>query len=117
MTYISGFLSPVPTANKDAYHDHAAKAAPYFKSLGALEVVEAWGADVPDGEHTSFPMATKLKEDETVVLGWMIWPDKATADAAFEKMMSDEEFHNSMGEMPFDGKRMMWGGFEQLLKE
>lgn len=116
MTYYSGFLLAVPTANKQAYVDHAKKAAPMFKRFGALRMVEAWGVDVPHGKVTDFYQATKAKDDETIVFSWIEWPDRATADAAFEKMMSDPDMQN-MGEMPFDGMRMMWGGFEPVMDE
>lgn len=114
MTYISGFLMAVPTAKKDVYRDHAEKAWEIFADCGALAMHENWGVDVPDGEVTSFPMAVKKKDDETVVLSWMVWPDKDTADKGFDKMMKDPRME-ALGEMPFDGKRMMWGGFEELL--
>ncbi|MDT1063221.1 DUF1428 domain-containing protein [Paracoccus sp. CPCC 101403] len=113
MTYYSGFLLAVPTANKQKYVDHAAMAWPYFKKAGAVRMVENWGVDVPHGKVTDFHMATKAKEDETVLFSWIEWPDKATADTAYEKMMSDPEMEK-MGEMPFDGMRMMWGGFEPV---
>ncbi len=89
MTYISGFLMAVPTAKKDAYRDHAEKAWEIFADCGALAMHENWGVDVPDGEVTSFPMAVKKKDDETVVFSWMVWPDKDTADKGFDKMMKD----------------------------
>ena len=74
MAFISMFMAPVPSGNRDAYVDHARKAAAIFRDLGALEVVETWGVDVPDGEVTSMPMAVKLGEGETVVIGWIRWP-------------------------------------------
>ncbi len=115
MTHVTGFLAPVPAANKDAYIKHAETAARYFKQYGALSVVECWEAEVPDGQHTSFPMAVKKEDDEVVVFSWITWPDKATADAAWEKMQADTDFAAAMGEMPFDGKRMMWGGFDMVV--
>lgn len=116
MTYYSGFLLAVPTANKQAYIDHAKQSMPMFKRLGALRMVENWGEDVPRGKVTDFYMATKAKDDETVVFSWIEWPDKATADAAYEKMMSDPAMQD-MPEMPFDGMRMMWGGFTPVVDE
>ncbi len=116
MTYYSGFLLAVPTANKQKYIDHAKMAARMFKRFGALRMVEAWGVDVPRGKVTDFYMATQAKDDESVVFSWIEWPDKATADAAYEKMMSDPDMQK-MGEMPFDGMRMMWGGFEPVVDE
>lgn len=79
-----------------------------------IEIVEAWEADVPDGKLTDFRRAVNLEEGEKVVFSWVIWPDKATADAAHEKMMADPRMEQ-MGEMPFDGKRMVFGGFEPIL--
>ena len=114
MTYFSGFLLAVPTANKQAYADHAVKSWPVFKKRGALRMIEAWGEDVPHGKVTDFYMATKAKDDETVVFSWIEWPDRATADAAFASMMEDPDMQN-MGEMPFDGMRMMWGGFAPIV--
>lgn len=113
MAYISGFLLPVPAANKDAYRRMAEAAWPIFEDYGCLAMHENWGADVPDGKVTSFPMAVKKKDDEVVVFSWMVWPDKATADEGFAKMMQDPRM-DGMKDMPFDGMRMMWGGFEEL---
>ncbi|WP_017999359.1 DUF1428 domain-containing protein [Paracoccus sp. N5] len=116
MTYYSGFLLAVPTANKQKYIDMATSAWPMFKRYGALRMVETWGADVPHGKVTDFYMATQAKEDETIVFSWIEWPDKATADAGFEKMMSDPEMQ-APPEMPFDGMRMIWGGFEPIFDD
>lgn len=110
MTYYSGFVCAVPTANRQAYVDHAAGAWPLFARYGALRMIEAWGEDVPRGKRTDFWRAVEAQEDETVVFSWIEWPDRATADRAFEQMSSDPEMAN-MGEMPFDGARMIWGGF------
>ncbi|HWL55695.1 MAG TPA: DUF1428 domain-containing protein [Paracoccus sp. (in: a-proteobacteria)] len=114
MSYTSGFLLAVPTANKQKYVDQALSAWPYFKKFGATRMVENWGVDVPHGKVTDFYMSTKATDGETVVFSWVEWPDRATADAAFEKMMSDPDMQK-MGEMPFDGMRMMWGGFEPVV--
>ncbi|MEM1265878.1 MAG: DUF1428 domain-containing protein [Pseudomonadota bacterium] len=114
MTYYSGFLAAVPNTNKEAYVHHAKEAAALFVEFGALSCVEAWGVDVPDGEVTSFPMAVKKGKDETVVLSWIVWPDKATCDAAWEKMMQDPRME-ALSNMPFDGKRLIMGGFEELV--
>ncbi len=113
MTYYSGFLLAVPTANKQKYIDMAAAAWPMFQRYGALRMVENWGVDVPHGKVTDFYMATQAKEDETTVFSWIEWPDKATADAGFEKMMADPDMQ-APHDMPFDGMRMMWGGFEPV---
>ena len=116
MTYYSGFLLAVPTANKQKYIDHAKQSAPYFKKLGAIRLIENWGVDVPHGKVTDYYTATQAKDDETVVFSWIEWPDKATADTAFANMMEDPEMQK-MPEMPFDGMRMMWGGFEPIVDE
>jgi uncharacterized protein YbaA (DUF1428 family) len=112
MSYVSGFLTPVRTENKARYVASARKGWDLFKEFGALGMTEGWGVDVPDGETTSFPMAVKLEDGEVVVFSWIIWPDKATADAAWQKMMEDPRMKDM--DMPFDGKRMMWGGFETV---
>ncbi len=114
MTYYSGFLLAVPTANKEKYTAHAQEAWPYFKKLGAVRMVEAWGVDVPHGKVTDFYRSTQAKDDETIVFSWIEWPDKATADRAYQKMESGEAMP-FMGNMPFDGMRMMWGGFEPIV--
>ena len=116
MSYCSGFLLAVPTANRQKYIEMAQSAWTMFKNHGALRLFEGWGVDVPHGKVTDFYMSTKAKEDETVVFSWIEWPDRATADAAFEKMMSDPEMQKNQ-EMPFDGIRMMWGGFEPIVDE
>ncbi|RAN31583.1 hypothetical protein HY3_16410 [Hyphomonas pacifica] len=113
MTYVDGMVAAVPEANKAAYLDHAKKTAELFKEAGALSVVECWGADVPEGKLTSMPMAVKLEEGETVVLSWISWPSKDARDAAWEKLMADERMAGM--EMPFDGSRMIFGGFDVVL--
>lgn len=113
MAYIEGFVAAVPTANKDAYLKHARESAPYFKKFGATRLVECWGDDVPKGVVTDFYKATQAKDDETIVFSWIEYPDKATRDAANKAMSEDPDMADM--EMPFDGKRMFWGGFEQIL--
>jgi uncharacterized protein YbaA (DUF1428 family) len=114
MTYVDGYVCAVPTANKDSYLKHATTALPLFKEFGALTVVECWGDDVPDGKVTSLPMAVQKKADETVVFSWVTWPDKATRDDGWKKMMEDPRMKNM--DMPFDGQRMIFGGFETILE-
>ncbi|BDW85129.1 DUF1428 domain-containing protein [Roseicyclus marinus] len=115
MTYVQGFLLAVPEARKDEYRRHAAQSWTVFQKLGCLRVQENWGVDVEPGKVTSFPQAVKLEPGEAVVFAWMIWPDKATHDAAWGRIMSEPELQEAMGaEMPFDGTRMMWGGFEPI---
>lgn len=116
MTYYSGFVLAVPNSNKQAYIDHAKAAWPYFRSRGALRMVECWGEDVPHGKETDFHRATKAGDDETPVFSWIEWPDRATADAAYADMMNDPSMQQ-MPEMPFDGTRMFWGGFAPVVDE
>ncbi|XWN30854.1 MAG: DUF1428 domain-containing protein [Devosia sp.] len=116
MQYVDGFVAAVPTANREAYRAHAEAAADVFKEHGALKLVECWGDDVPDGEVTSFPMAVMKKEDETVVFSWILWPSKAVHDEAMPKIMADERLQPQNNPMPFDGKRMIFGGFEMIVE-
>lgn len=116
MAYIDGFVVPVPEGNKQAYRAMAEKAAPIFREYGATRVVEGWGSDLPRGTNTDFFMATKAEDGENVVFSWIVWPSKETRDAAWEKIMADERMKPD-GDMPFDGKRMFWGGFETLVDE
>ncbi len=117
MTYVEGFVLAVPTANKEAYRKHAADAAPLFKEFGVSRMVECWGDDVPDGKLNDFKGAVQAKPDETVVFSWFEYPDRATRDAATEKMMNDPRMAAMGGEMPFDGKRMIIGGFESIVDD
>jgi uncharacterized protein YbaA (DUF1428 family) len=114
MDYIDGYVVAVPTANRDKYRKHAAVAAKVFKDHGALRLVECWGDDVPTGKITSFPQAVKLEPEETVVFSWIAWPSRAVRDAGMKKAMDDPRMKEA-GEMPFDGKRMIYGGFETIL--
>ncbi|MEE2524740.1 DUF1428 domain-containing protein [Hyphobacterium sp. HN65] len=117
MSYVDGYVIAVPTANKDAYRKLAEAMASNFKDHGALSVVESWGDDVPDGKLTSFPLAVKAGADETVVFSWAVWPDKATRDAGMKAVMEDERMQ-AIGpdSMPFDGQRMIFGGFEVIVE-
>src|SRR5690606_11711252 len=111
MKYVEGFVVAVPAANKEAYIKHATEAAPLFKEFGVTRMVECWGDDVPDGKVTDFRGAVKAKDDEVVVFSWFEYPSKEARDAANQKMMTDPRMQ-AMGEsMPFDGKRMIFGGF------
>ncbi|MEO7336147.1 MAG: DUF1428 domain-containing protein [Caldimonas sp.] len=116
MNYIDGFVAAVPTENREAYRRHAEAAVPVFKEHGALRVVECWGDDVPQGKLTSFPMAVKCQPDETVVFSWIVWPSRALRDAGMKKVMSDPRLQPDKNPMPFDGKRMIYGGFETLVE-
>ncbi len=113
MTYIDGFVVAVPTANKQRYIDHAEGALDLFKEFGVTRMVEGWGDDVPRGEVNDLYGAVQAKDDETVLFSWVEYPDKATRDSAGQKMMSDPRMKDT-GEMPFDGMRMIYGGFELL---
>jgi uncharacterized protein YbaA (DUF1428 family) len=117
MAYIDGFVAAVPTVNRDAYRDHAQKAALVFKEYGAVKLVECWGDDVPDGKLTSFPMAVRKKDDETVVFSWIVWPSKLVRDEGMKKVMADPRTRSGVNPMPFDGKRLIYGGFEILVEE
>ena len=117
MTYVEGFVVAVPTANKEAYRKHAADAAPLFKEFGVTRMVECWGDDVPDGKINDFKGAVQAKDDETVVFSWFEYPDRATRDAATEKMMSDPRMEAMGAAMPFDGQRMIIGGFDSIVDD
>ncbi len=114
MHYIDGFVAAVPTANRHQHIEHATQAALVFKEHGALKLVECWGDDVPDGKLTSFPMAVKCQADETAVFSWVVWPSRAVRDAGMAKVMTDTRMQNLP--MPFDGKRMIYGGFQMILE-
>lgn len=112
MNYVDGFVAAVPVANREAYRRHAAEAGAVFKQHGALAAVDGWGDDVPDGEVTSFPMAVRRRPDEVVVFGWIVWPSRQARDAGMKLAMADTRLQGLS--MPFDGKRMIYGGFEVI---
>ena len=116
MPYIDGFVIAVPTANKEKFLAHATGFDPMFLEFGATRVLECWGDDVPRGKLTDFFRAVQAGDDEAVVFAWVEWPDKATRDAGVKKMMEDPRMDPSASEMPFDGKRMIFGGFETILE-
>lgn len=115
MSYIDGFVIPVKTDAKEAYRAMAAKVAPIFQEHGATSIVECWGDDVPDGKYTDFKGAVKAEPGETVVFSWIVWPSKAVRDEGNKKVMADPRMKMAP-DMPFDGKRMILGGFELLLE-
>ena len=115
MAYVDGFVIPVPTGKRDAYLKMAEKTAAVFKEHGALKVVECWGDDIPEGKVTSFPMAVKCEKAETVVFSWVIWPSRAVRDEGNKQVMADPRMQPGEG-MPFDGKRLIHGGFEIILE-
>lgn len=112
MTYVQGFVAAVPAANKDAYIEHAREASKIFLELGATRCVENWGDFTPPGKLTDFQRAVQSKDDEVIVFSWVEYPDKATCESATDKMMTDPRMENM--QMPFDGARMIYGGFETL---
>ena len=114
MHYIDGFVIPVATADKQKYLEHARIAGDVFKDHGALHIVECWGDDVPEGKVTSFPMAVKREPHETVVFSWIAWPSREVRDAGMAKVMDDARLRSM--DMPFDGKRLIFGGFQMMLE-
>ena len=117
MTYFEGFIVPVPETNKDAYRKQASDAAPMFQEFGVRRHFEAWDSDVPEGKVTDFRKAVDARPDEKVVFSWFEYPDKATRDAANQKMREDPRMAEMGADMPFDGKRMIMGGFEAIVEE
>ncbi|WOB48633.1 DUF1428 domain-containing protein [Xanthomonas hydrangeae] len=116
MSYVDGFALAVPTANKAAFLEHARMGDSVIIEYGALRVVECWGEEVPHGEQTDFHRAVEAADDETVVFSWIEWPDKATRDAGMKKMMADPRMDPAVNPMPFDGKRLIYGGFVPVLR-
>ena len=116
MTYVDGFVAPVPDANKEEFIKHARIAAEVFKRHGALKVVETWGDDVPEGKVTSLPMAVKCKEGESVVFSWVVWPSKEVREKGMAALMEDPDMSEEANPMPFDASRLIYGGFEVVLE-
>ncbi|WP_156255009.1 DUF1428 domain-containing protein [Sandarakinorhabdus oryzae] len=124
MAYIDGFVIAVPTENKAKFEQHARTGDSVFIDLGALRVMECWADDVPDGKLTDFRRAVQATSDEAVVFSWIEWPDKATRDAAYEVMKgwiadpstADRRMDPSRNPMPFDGTRLIFGGFAPLVE-
>lgn len=114
MTYIEGFVAAVPEANKQVYKQHAADAFAIFGEFGVTRMVETWEDDVPDGKLTDFRRAVKAKPDEKIVFSWFEYPSREIRDAANEKIMNDPRMKDMGSDMPFDGMRMIYGGFETL---
>lgn len=117
MNYVDGYVIAVPTANKAAYTTKSAALAPLFKEYGALKLVECWGDDVPEGKLTSFPMAVKCNPDETVVLSWILWPSREARNTGWEKIMADPRMQDEGMKDLFDGKRMIFGGFQMIVDD
>ncbi|MFM2411430.1 MAG: hypothetical protein RL481_2258 [Pseudomonadota bacterium] len=119
MSYIDGFVIAVPKANKQKFIDHANNADSMFIEMGAIRVLECWADDVPDGTLTDFRKAVQATEDEDVIFSWIEWPDKETRDKGYAIMMDpdnkDPRMDMEKNPMPFDGKRMIWGGFKPVV--
>jgi uncharacterized protein YbaA (DUF1428 family) len=113
-TYIDGFVASVPNDAKAAYLAHCQTCAPIFVAHGALRICDGWGDDVPHGKLTDFHMAVKAQPGETVVFGWIEWPSRAARDAGMAKVMADPRMAPDVNSMPFDGKRLIYGGFAML---
>jgi uncharacterized protein YbaA (DUF1428 family) len=120
MSFIDGFVMAVPAGNQHAFLDHAKSIDNFFIEQGAIRVVECWGEDVPHGKLTDFYRAIQAKDDEVVVFSWIEWPDRATRDAGMKRMQdamkSDARFDAEKNPPPFDGKRMIFGGFAELFR-
>ena len=120
MTYIDGFVIACPEDSRQAFIDHAHKADQVFLELGAIRILECWGDDVPDGKTTDFRRAVQAQEGEAVIFSWIEWPDKATRDAAMKRfdelMKTDPRMTPETNPMPFDGKRMIYGGFTPVVE-
>lgn len=117
MSYVDGFVLAVPNEKREQYREMAAKAWPLFKEFGAIRHVECWGDNVPDGHTTDFKRAVKAEPGETIVFAWVEYPSKEVRDIANQKMMSDPRAEEMGKDMPFDGKRMIFGGFIPILDE
>jgi len=113
MAYVDGFVASVPTARRADFLAHSQHMGQIFKEYGATGVVDCWGDDVPEGKLTSFPMAVQCQPDETVVFSWITWPSREVRSEAWEKVMADPRMA-AAGEPPFDGKRLIYGGFEVI---
>lgn len=114
MSYVNGFVAAVPEANKEKFVSHAQICTTVFKEHGAEKVVDCWEDDVPDGEVTSFPLAVQRKAGEKIVFSWIIWPSKEACDAGMKKVMEDPRMSDAQNPMPFDGKRLIYGGFQVI---
>jgi len=116
MNYVDGFVCAVPDPNREAYRKHAELGATVFKAHGALAVVECWGDDVPEGKVTSFPMAVKREAGESVVFAWIVWPSREARDAGWKSAMADPRLSPEQNPMPFDGQRLIYGGFQVIVQ-
>ena len=115
MNYIDGFVAAVPSANRDAYQRYAQDLGELFKKHGAIGLTECWGDDVPPGKLTSFPLAVQCQPDETVVFSWIVWPSRAVRDAGWKTLMTEPQMQPANNPGLFDGKRMIYGGFQAIV--
>jgi len=116
MTYFDAYVAAVPTANREAYRKAAEISSAIFRDHGARAVTECWGDDVPEGKLTSFPKAVQCKPDETVVFGFIVWPSRAARDEGIKNAFADPRMDPKTNPMPFDGARMIHGGFESIIE-
>lgn len=116
MAYVDGFIIPVREENREKYRAMADRAAPIFLEHGALEVVENWGDDLMRGKTTDFYMAVKAEPGETVVFSWITWPSRAARDAGNAACEADERFNDMMCSDVFDSQRMVYSGFETIVR-
>lgn len=116
MAYVDGYVIAVPVDKKEDYRAMATLGVEVFKDHGAINVVENWGEDVPEGKVTSFSMAVKRKDDEAIVFSWVIWTSKEARNNGMKAVMEDPRMDMDPGKMPFDGQRMIFGGFETLVE-
>jgi uncharacterized protein YbaA (DUF1428 family) len=114
--YVDGFVLPVPKKNLEAYRQLAEVAGKVWREHGALEYVECVADDVKSGQITSFPQSVKLEPDETVLFAYIVYPSRAERDRINEAVMKDPRMKHDPSHMPFDGKRMFWGGFQELVR-
>lgn len=116
MSYVDGFVAAVPNDKKDIYIEYSKMTSEVFKDHGAVSIVENWAEDVPEGEITSFSMAVKKEENESVVFSWVTWPSKEAREKGWAAIMQDERMSSEKYPMPFDGKRLIYGGFETIVE-
>ena len=120
MAYVDGSVLAVPTADRQQFIDYAGSIGSVFKEQCASRIIECWGDDVPDGKLTDFRRAVQARDGETVVFAWIEWPDKATRDAAMSRMddltKNDSRVDPEENPVPFDGRRMIFGGFVPIVE-
>ena len=117
MTYFEGFIVPVPNANKSPFTQHANSLSSSLRECGVQRQLEAWGSDVPEGKLTDFRKAVAATQDENVVFAWFEYADRQARDAANERMMNNSQMMEMSKDVPFDAKRMIFGGFKAVVEE